>query len=168
MPAAAAVATCIALFAVTFDYTEHYLGVSDGTPAGTDTILRTRTSPHYFTQAGKSVVFGGKDRDHGSEVWVTDGTGPGTGLLKDINGKPRESSDPGRQLFFEYSFATSGSLAIFPAEDSSHGREIWVTDGTSAGTRLLKDFASGPEDGIDKNEIYGSDYIASNGGRTFL
>lgn len=32
---------------------------------------------------------------------------------------------------------------IFSAEDSNHGRELWICDGTAGGTRLLKDIAEG-------------------------
>lgn len=165
MPAAAAVATCIALFSINFDYGEPYLASSDGTSAGTEIILRTRSPAYAFTQAGTRVVFVGKDRDHGTELWSTDGTAAGTRILKDINKKARESSEPGNQIF-ESSFATTGARAIFPATDLPHGREIWSTDGTSAGTRLVKDFVRGRDDGID--ERYYDDYIASNGGRTYF
>src|SRR5688500_17395341 len=33
---------------------------------------------------------------------------------------------------------------VCSAEDAAHGRELWVTDGTAAGTRLFKDINPGP------------------------
>ena len=36
---------------------------------------------------------------------------------------------------------------FFPGRDAAHGLELWVTDGTAAGTRLVKDLCPGPCDG---------------------
>jgi ELWxxDGT repeat protein len=41
--------------------------------------------------------------------------------------------------FIEY----SGKL-IFMANDSAHGSELWVTDGTALGTHILKDITTTP------------------------
>lgn len=35
---------------------------------------------------------------------------------------------------------------VYSATDSVHGREVWVTDGTSAGTKILKDINPGTAD----------------------
>lgn len=37
-----------------------------------------------------------------------------------------------------------GYKAFFAASDSEHGEELWVTDGTPAGTKLVKDIIAGP------------------------
>jgi len=37
---------------------------------------------------------------------------------------------------------------VFHAETPEHGRELWVSDGTARGTRLVCDFVPGPEPGI--------------------
>ncbi len=39
-----------------------------------------------------------------------------------------------------------GTNYLFTARDSTHGSELWRTDGTAAGTRLLKDINPGPDD----------------------
>ncbi|NLE37882.1 MAG: hypothetical protein GX621_07645, partial [Pirellulaceae bacterium] len=36
-------------------------------------------------------------------------------------------------------FVQIGDVCYFTAQDSSHGRELWVTDGTQDGTQLVKD-----------------------------
>ncbi len=71
----------------------------------------------------------------GEELWVTDGTVLGTGLLRDIY--PGEYPSTPRQL------TRLGNRIVFSAEDEEHGLELWVTDGTYPGTTLLKDVAAG-------------------------
>ena len=39
--------------------------------------------------------------------------------------------------------AALGELLLFRARDATHGEELWVTDGTPTGTKLLKDITSG-------------------------
>ena len=64
-------------------------------------------------------------------------------LLRDINTTPPfldtlKDSSP----FF---ISTFGSHAVFSATSKAHGREPWVTDGTSAGTFMLADVVPGKE-----------------------
>jgi ELWxxDGT repeat protein len=47
-----------------------------------------------------------------------------------------DSSDPA-------SFATLGGIAYFSATDPLHGLELWRSDGTTAGTWLVKDIQPG-------------------------
>lgn len=65
-------------------------------------------------------------------------TAQNVSLVKDINtGGPNPSGFPDQITPF-------GSLAFFTAFDREHGIEPWITDGTGAGTRLLKDMNPGP------------------------
>ena len=62
-------------------------------------------------------------------------------LLRDIN----TTNDDGPGSFGsgpEY-FAVLGERAVFRAGDGSTGEELWVTDGTSTGTRILEDICPG-------------------------
>ncbi|MDR1683066.1 MAG: secretion protein Por, partial [Candidatus Symbiothrix sp.] len=38
---------------------------------------------------------------------------------------------------------SKGYQAFFAASETTHGEELWVTDGTSAGTRMVKDINPG-------------------------
>ena len=64
---------------------------------------------------------------------MTDGTAAGTGLVRDIRPGTGSSGPSGLVMLSQ----EDGS-AIFTATDGVNGREIWVTDGTEAGTRLVR------------------------------
>lgn len=70
----------------------------------------------------------------GFEVWKSDGTEAGTVLLKNIH-----PSGNGIDFHLPYHFVEYQQHLYFLANDSLHGFEVWKTDGTEAGTHLLKD-----------------------------
>ena len=124
------------------------LWVTEGTAQGTrrlTSLPRTKAffGPYHYlplprTSLGNRFVFGAFDAQHGAEPWITDGTARGTRLLKDlcpgsceslITTTVWESTLPGR-LFLT-------------ANDGAHGQELWVTDGSAAGTRLVRDICRG-------------------------
>ena len=59
-------------------------------------------------------------------------------LVKDIN-----TVEDGFFNTEHHRRAVVGSQVFFAADDASHGLELWVTDGTAAGTRLVKDLYPG-------------------------
>jgi ELWxxDGT repeat protein len=99
--------------------------------------------PENYQRLGKIALFRASTPQTGKELWRTDGTEAGTFLVKDIN--------PGGAEAFTYPgfeepddpFAELGSALIFLADDGVHGFELWTTDGTEAGTFLLKDIFPG-------------------------
>jgi ELWxxDGT repeat protein len=65
-------------------------------------------------------------------------------------------STAGTELFLEFTYGSgnngncldpylAGDLFYFQNRDPDHGNELWVSDGTQAGTHLLKDINPGPE-----------------------
>jgi len=82
---------------------------------------------------------GGFFRDR--ELFVSDGTLAGTKLVKDIggsdNGDPQNLTDVNGLCYFH---ASDGDWS------SDHGRELWKSDGTAAGTVMVRDITKGRED----------------------
>jgi ELWxxDGT repeat protein len=99
-----------------------------------------------LTPVGGRVVFAASfDSPTGSELWSTDGTLAGTGMLKDIMPGPLG----GLFGFTLYpgisSQAVVGGTLFFAADDGVHGAEVWATDGTPAGTVMVADILPGTE-----------------------
>jgi ELWxxDGT repeat protein len=86
-------------------------------------------------------VFFATDATHGTELWVTDGTTAGTSLLKDIyTGLNSGFSMPASLQSFA---ALGNGKVVFNANNGVNGTELWITDGTSAGTNMVKDIYAG-------------------------
>lgn len=84
---------------------------------------------------GSELFFSAYDSIHGQELWKTDGTAGGTQIVKDLT--PGFTSY-GSQSFINnsnpYNIFSCGQYVFFGIE----GGELWRTDGTNAGTILLK------------------------------
>jgi ELWxxDGT repeat protein len=55
---------------------------------------------------------------------------------------------------FPVEIATSNGTVFFAADDRAHGQELWKTDGTAAGTAMLKDIQTVPA-GSDPSQMTG-------------
>ena len=143
---------------------EKWLWISDGTEAGTARIGNTPTKENnYDGQAGNIVVCGDKayfvgyDLVNNESLWVTDGTEGGTKVLKNIN--PRVATDGG--VFktaagaIDWITNVNDKWIVFRAETVKEvtgtvdvGNEIWMSDGTEAGTKWIGfDYAKGEVNG---------------------
>jgi len=117
---------------------------SDGTFAGTEIVkdINSGTDPSFpilYEGVNNVLYFMANDNIHGQEVWKSDGTSTGTVLVKDIrNGiSSGVALYAGGSILFNY-FIKNNEM-IFNANDGNVGTELWKTDGSNAGTALIKD-----------------------------
>ncbi|GAB2634742.1 hypothetical protein GCM10027035_29940 [Emticicia sediminis] len=140
--------------------------VTDGTQAGTFLLKdiypgSNSSNISNLTAVGSKVYFSASNPTYGSELWVTDGTSAGTQMVLDIYSSSCLSCGSNPSNLREL----NGSL-IFSAQSSTFGTELWKSDGTAAGTTLLKNIypsssSSSPQD-LTKcdNKIF---FTAENG-----
>ncbi|MFL6134379.1 MAG: ELWxxDGT repeat protein [Nocardioidaceae bacterium] len=143
------------------------LWTSDGTKAGTvlvkDIDPRGRHShPSNLTDVGGRLFFTADDGVHGNELWTSDGTKAGTVLVRDI--KPRSAPDDEYGPDGPNWLTDVGGKLFFTADDGVHGSELWTSDGTKAGTVLVKDIDPEPRADYD----FGPLYLTDVGGRLFF
>jgi ELWxxDGT repeat protein len=130
------------LFVLEDDSHVQWLWKSDGTLGGTMAV-RQFDSVQLFGEWNGSLLFLADDGTHGVELWKSDGTNAGTALVKDIN--PIMLTDSSNTRFMgAVPIPGLGKTLFFSADDGVHGTELWASDGTEAGTRLVKDIYPGP------------------------
>ncbi|HSS49394.1 MAG TPA: hypothetical protein VLX28_10640 [Thermoanaerobaculia bacterium] len=116
------------------------LWVSDGTRRGTGIVSPSLTSDSVVAATvGDRIFFVASDGLHGSELWSSRGTARTTSLVADLC--------PGSCSAFTgpapFSLVAAGGRIFFEAEDPADGRELFVSDGTTAGTRRVLDLCPG-------------------------
>lgn len=122
--------------------------VSDGTTAGTGLFGKTglnRFNDFFIIPWNNKVYFDGGSLGPGI-FWSTDGTTTGTSNITPIgvSGWP----------------AVYNNKLYFAATSAAEGSEIWVSDGTTAGTKVLKDIITGTTGSypshltVYKNKLY--------------
>jgi ELWxxDGT repeat protein len=112
---------------------------SNGTAAGTRALPELVPGPGspglYDSFALGTRMLFAVDDGHSENIWQTDGAS----LERLTNFKSR-SVFPLDYVFLPVSF---GRIAFFAADDGVHGSELWSTDGTAAGTHMVKDICPG-------------------------
>lgn len=132
---------------------------TDGTESGTVNVAAV--SARNLTAAGSQLFFEGFTAASNWELWVSDGTGAGTRMVTEIA--------PGTNAAFDSAYASVGPApfggrVLFVADDGLHGREMWISDGTAAGTHMVRDFIPG------ENGLWDGEYLdfAVLGGRAYF
>ena len=165
---------------------------SDGTSAGTVMVkdinpatctvnsntVPCSSYPSKISVVGNSLFFSAVDELHGNELWKSDGTSAGTAMVKDINpatgcNNMGASNTPcwgiGNTMF---TLKSIGNTLYFPGDDGVNGSELWKSDGTTAGTTMVKDIntltscnSSGCSGFFDELIVFGSSlYFKANDG----
>jgi ELWxxDGT repeat protein len=128
----------VAYFAQTQGSQDAELWKTDGTSDGTVLVKDIRPGyrpswPTSFAAAGNNLLFTAT-RWPDDPFFLSNGTDAGTFPLTNIqHAWTAQITKP----------LTVGSRAFFPANDGVHGRELWVSDGTVAGTHLVSDLNPG-------------------------
>ena len=130
------------------------LWTTDGSRAGTGPIYPSFAYPRLYLAAPIGSIrgrflFGGNPLgtvrcDPGdTEPWVSDGTPGGTNRVLNLNPFFEPDNDPQCEIVKLSSSpgpgVSLGRVVLFAADDLLHGRELFSTDGTKAGTRRVAD-----------------------------
>ncbi len=110
------------------------LWVTDGTAAGTHQLL------DIVAGSGADVdgtFYFSVGPPWGTSLWKSDGTAGGTVFVSRVGTDPLSNGGPSR-------LTSAGDRLYFLFDDGIHGFEPWTSDGTEAGTKLLKDVTPGP------------------------
>ncbi len=137
------------------------LWVTDGTVAGTRSLFTFYGGCNDLAAVGGTLFFTAAGSwSRGYELWKSDGTVAGTVEVKDIHPGTSvgESSYPA-------ALTDLGGVLLFSANDGVHGRELWRSDGTAAGTVLVRDVRPGSADGLP---WYGRRPMAVQNGRVLF
>ena len=105
-----------------------YLYRTDGTTAGTVELAAVEMAAHAVLQ-GRLYFF------QGTDLWVSDGTVPGTRVLRSFTFSTFPFTPPEIAVF--------GTRLLLTGGDRTLGAELWVSDGTATGTALLTDLVPG-------------------------
>jgi ELWxxDGT repeat protein len=120
------------------------LWVSDGTKAGTKMVKDifpgpTSSGVAWMQRFNDKVVFQAQsDVDTGTELWISDGTEAGTYMVMDIH-IFGSSSPSGFTQLNETQFIFAAKDFDSETYNEKVQRWLWISDGTEAGTRMLKD-----------------------------
>jgi len=122
---------------------------TDGTAAGTKLVKdinvgnnSSDSHPSYLTPVGDTLFFFGFEPRTGWELWKTNGLAAGTQLVKDVWPGPEPTLMTHNRFPFVVGILNE-KILLFAAPDAVHGYELWRSDGTAAGTFLVKDITKG-------------------------
>jgi ELWxxDGT repeat protein len=133
---------------------------SDGTKAGTSVVkqlpLGIRSVDSFININGTLYIGGAGYNDDGQSIWKSDGTTAGTVLVKN---QLSANGNSGLTNFTSVNNSVYFKRYIDGAVDLS-GTELWKSDGTAAGTVLLKTFFASRQHSVMTN-VNGTLYFSA-------
>lgn len=138
--------------------------ITDGTEAGTRMLKDINEGsdssyPMNFYSAGSVAYFQATTAAEGNELWKTDGTEAGTVMVKNI---AEDDIDSGIYGSYPQNFYEFNGKVYFSANTQDNGSELWVTDGTEAGTNMVTDLTG------DTGSSSPSNFVTYNGELYFV
>ncbi|MCU0403961.1 MAG: hypothetical protein MUE99_05375 [Chitinophagaceae bacterium] len=140
------------------------LGYSDGSSSGTQLIDANKVLLDFNALAAgltpNRFFFTGTNSTAGSELWYTDGTDEGTVMVKDIRAGATGSgievpNDQG-------AFPVVNDLIYFLANDGIQGKQLWKSNGTAAGTQMVKIIRPGGDPQVRFPDMSDSNFYSGN------
>lgn len=107
---------------------------TDGTAEGTSRVGPT-DGAYGLTRVGQDLYFVASDRDRRAALWVVGSASP----------VPRQLTEALHEIGVPVATATR---VFFAARNDAAGLEMWTSDGTPGGTRLVHDVNPGTGDGV--------------------
>ena len=115
-------------------------GTADGTVLVTDINPQAESSyPRNLTVMNGALYFTANNGRDGAELWKTDGSAAGTLMLKDITPAAPWNAPPADNNYRPLDLKAFNGTLYFQANNGERGYELWKSDGSSAGTVLVKD-----------------------------
>lgn len=137
------------------------LWMSDGTSGGTSMVKdinngAASSSCNGFTQLGSLIIFSADDGgSKGAQAFRTDLSSAGTFALTNVSGPPFIGPAPSQFTLL------LGKVYFTIFSGNTAKTQLWVTDGSTAGTSLVKDFGSGAFPLIISSVIFGNKFYFS-------
>lgn len=149
--------------------------ITDGTGSGTQMVrdidpavtINAIRSPivvmnnlMFFSTDSSGYVF-----PYAKELWVSDGTATGTGRISSIWPGFFTLGNAASDIKFPLAVDSLG-LVFFRASDSVHASELWASDGTPAGTYMVKDIMGNGPNGKNASSV--ANHLVSYAGKAFF
>ena len=133
---------------------------SNGTAAGTTPFV-CDTSSYGLELFNDELYFSRSANGKGYELWKTDGTTSGTVMVTDIVAGSGSAVGPAMARLF----TSTDDYLYFSVQAGTANTDhaVWRTDGTAAGTQLIKSSFSAWDDVVIGNVLYmGGQYFTTN------